>query len=63
MGLHIKNILSDKELDNRTVKDFFTVQEEGGRNVVRRIKTFNLDMIISVGVRVKSQRGIVFRQW
>ena len=63
IGLHIKNIFAEKELDIRTVKDFFTVQMEGSRAVNRNVKVYNLDMVISVGFRVKSQRGIVFRKW
>ena len=63
IGLHIKNILNEKELDIRTVKDFFTVQMEGSRVVNRIVKVYNLDMVISIGFRVKSQRGIVFRKW
>src|SRR5690606_1017757 len=46
-----------------TVKDSLTVQLEGGRKVKRRIEYYNLDVIISVGYRVKSVRGTQFRQW
>ena len=63
IGLHIRNIFAEKELDIRTVKDFFTVRMEGSRAVNRNVKVYNLDMVISVGFRVKSQRGIVFRKW
>ena len=52
-----------EELDNSTVANFATVQNEGGRDVERNIEYYNLDMIISVGYRVKSQRGIEFRRW
>jgi len=48
---------------NRIVKESFTVQIEGGREAQRKIEYYNLDMIISVGYRVKSQRGIEFRIW
>ena len=60
---HIANIISDGGLDNSTCSDLEQVQIEGNRKVVRKIKMYNLDMIISVGYRVKSQRGIIFRKW
>jgi hypothetical protein len=61
---HINNIIKDGELPaNRTVKDSLTVQIEGGRDVQRKVVYYNLDMIISVGYRVKSQRGVQFRIW
>ena len=56
IGKHINNALKE-ELDNSTVANFATVQNEGGRDVERNIEYYNLDMIISVGYRVKSQRG------
>ena len=59
---HIKNAMSE-ELDTSTVAKFATVQTEGNREVEREIEYYNLDMIISVGYRVKSQNGIVFRKW
>ena len=59
---HIKNAISE-ELDNSTVANFATVQKEGNRNVTRNIEYYNLDVIISVGYRVKSQNGVVFRKW
>ena len=62
IGKHINNALKE-ELDNSTVANFATVQNEGGRDVERNIDYYNLDMIISVGYRVKSQRGIEFRRW
>ncbi|MCR5625783.1 MAG: virulence RhuM family protein [Lachnospiraceae bacterium] len=62
IGKHINNALKE-ELDNSTVANFATVQNEGGRDVERNIEYYNLDMIISVGYRVKSQRGIEFRRW
>ena len=63
IGLHIGNILRESELDSSTTEESSVVQIEGGRKVKRRIKIYNLDMIISVGYRVKSQRGVLFRRW
>ena len=63
ISLHIANIIREDELDTRTVKEFLTVHREGNRTVNRKIRVYNLDMIISVGFRLKSRRGIVFRQW
>ncbi len=61
---HISNIYDDKELDAfSTSAENAQVQIEGERAVSRKVKLFNLDMIISVGYRVKSKRGIVFRKW
>ena len=60
---HVSNILKDGELDSSTCSILEQVQTEGNRQVKRTIKLYNLDMIISVGYRVKSQRGIVFRRW
>jgi hypothetical protein len=61
---HIRNIFEEGELDRvATVAKFATVQPEGGREVVREIEYYNLDVIISVGYRVKSKRGVEFRQW
>jgi hypothetical protein len=57
IGKHINNELKE-ELDSSTVANFATVQNEGERNVHRDIDYYNLDMIISVGYRVKSARGI-----
>ena len=59
---HIKNALSE-EVDNSTVAFFATVQKEGQRQIKRNIEYYNLDMIISVGYRVKSKNGIIFRKW
>jgi len=62
--MHIKNIYEENELEeNSTSKNFFQVQIEGNREVKRNKKIYNLDMIISVGYRVKSQKGIIFRKW
>lgn len=64
IGQHIKNILEEGELlENSTVKNFFTVQKEGKREVSRDIEYYNLDFIISVGYRVKSAIATAFRQW
>ena len=61
---HIKNVFESGELkQNRTVAFFATVQNEGQRKVERNIAYYNLDMIISVGYRVNSHRGVQFRQW
>ena len=59
---HIKNVLNE-ELDYSTVAKFATVQKEGQRNIQRSMEYYNLDMIISVGYRVKSKNGIIFRKW
>ena len=59
---HINNALKE-ELDNSTVAKFATIQKEVNRDVTRNIKYYNLDMIISVGYRVKSNNGIIFRKW
>ena len=61
IGKHINNALRE-ELDNSTVAKFATVQNEGGREVERFIEYYNLDVIISVGYRVKSKRGVEFRK-
>ena len=61
---HIKNIFSEGELDEiSTVAKNATVQVEGDRSVTRQIDYYNLDVIISVGYRVKSLRGTQFRRW
>lgn len=62
IGKHINNALKE-ELDDSTVAKFATVQNEGGREVERNLEYYNLDMIISVGYRVKSRRGVEFRRW
>ena len=59
---HINNALHE-ELDSSTVAKFATVQKEGAREVTRNIEYYNLDVIISVGYRVKSKNGIIFRRW
>ena len=62
--LHLKNIFQEGELDEEaTCKDFLQVQTEGKRQVRRALRFYNLDVIISVGYRVKSHRGAQFRVW
>jgi hypothetical protein len=64
IGKHINNVFSEGELDEiATVAKFATVQNEGGRKVERQVEFYNLDVIISVGYRVKSQQGTQFRIW
>ena len=64
IGKHINNVYSEGELQkNSTVANFATVQIEGGRNVERMLDYYNLDVIISVGYRVKSKQGTQFRIW
>jgi len=61
---HISNIFAEGELTrSATVRDFRTVRLEGSREVVRNLEHYNLDVIISVGYRVKSQQGTQFRIW
>lgn len=61
---HISNIYAERELERAaTVAKFATVQQEGDRQVERQIEYYNLDVIISVGYRVKSHRGVQFRIW
>ncbi len=64
IGLHLKNIFAEGELEESSTTEFFSVvQSEGKRQVSRKIKFFNLDAIISVGYRVNSKRGTQFRIW
>lgn len=64
IGKHVNNVLSEAELDKSgTVAKFATVQTEGTRQVERRVEHYNLDVIISVGYRVKSLQGTQFRIW
>ena len=64
IGLHIRNIYKEGELEpDATTEESSVVQNEGNRKVRRKLKFYNLDVIISVGYRVKSQRGTQFRQW
>lgn len=61
---HIGNVFTEGELEKEaTVRKFRIVRQEGKRQVQRDIEHYNLDVIISVGYRVKSQRGVQFRQW
>ena len=61
---HIKNILFENELDEKsTISKMEIVRLEGNRNVKRKVNIYNLDMIISVGYRVNSKEGIKFRKW
>lgn len=62
--MHLKNVFAEGELEEQaTCKDFLQVQMEGGREVKRKRKHYNLDAIISVGYRVSSKRATQFRQW
>lgn len=64
ISLHIRNVFEERELSpEATVKDFLTVQEEGTRRVQRNLTHYNLDVIISVGYRVKSLIATRFRIW
>ena len=61
---HITNIFDDEELEKEsTIRKFRIVRQEGKRQVNREIEHYDLDMIISVGYRVKSKQGISFRRW
>lgn len=62
--MHIKNIYDDEELEqNSTCKDFLQVRNEGKRTVSRKLTHYNLDMILSVGYRIKSKTAVQFRKW
>jgi len=64
IGKHINNVFDEGELrESATVAKFATVQKEGNRTIEREIEHYNLDVIISVGYRVKSKQGTQFRQW
>jgi hypothetical protein len=64
INLHLKNIYEEGELEKiSTIKDFLIVQKEGNREVERLQKFYNLDIIISVGYRIKSLIATRFRQW
>ena len=64
ISLHIKNIFDEEELNEAsTVKEFLTVKQEGKRSVERKVKYYNLDMIISLGYRIKSKIATNFRRW
>ena len=64
VSIHTKNIFEDGELRSEaTVKESLTVQTEGSRQVQRAITYYNLDLILAIGYRVRSPRGVQFRQW
>ena len=63
IGKHVNNALTEELKSVPTVAFFATVQKEGSRYVERKIEYYNLDMILSVGYRVKSEQGIRFRRW
>ena len=64
ISMHLKNIYQDGELDPvATVKEYLTVQNEGGRDVRRMVALYNLDAILAVGYRVRLPRGVQFRRW
>ncbi len=64
IGLHLRNIYQSGELDEiSTTEKYTVVRQEGNRKVKRQIKSYNLDAIISVGYRVNSKRGVLFRKW
>ncbi len=64
ISLHLKNVFKEKEVDaNATTEEFSVVQNEGEREIQRKVKTYSLEAIIAVGYRVNSERGTQFRQW
>ena len=63
IGKHVNNALKEELAGMATVANFATVQKEGDRTVTRQVEYYNLDMVLSVGYRVKSNRGVEFRQW
>lgn len=64
ISYHLQNIYKEKELDTEaTVKEFLTVQDEGGRKISRKLEYYNLDTIIAVGYRVNSHQATKFRIW
>jgi prophage antirepressor-like protein len=64
INMHIKAIFKEKELEkNATIQKFLIVQKEGNREVSRNVEHYNLDMILSVGYRVNSNKATKFRQW
>ena len=63
IGKHITNALKEELKEIPTVAKFATVQKEGKREITRNLEYYNLDVIISVGYRVNTKRGIQFRQW
>lgn len=64
ISLHLKNIYKEEELEKEATTELFSiVQNEGQRNVTRKVKCYNLDAIIAVGYRVNSKKATRFRQW
>lgn len=64
IGQHIKKVIEDGELtEGATIKKFFIVQNEGGREVSRSVVHYNLQMIIAVGFKVNNERAVRFRKW
>ena len=64
INMHIKNVYEDEELEqDRTIKEFLIVRKEGSRDVSRKLAFYNLDMILSVGYRIKSKTATQFRKW
>lgn len=64
IGQHIKKIFTDSELDREaTIKKYFIVQNEGGREVSREVEHYNLQMIIAIGFKVNNERAVQFRKW
>ena len=63
IGLHLRNIYREEELEASTYEESSVVRFEGNRQVKRTIRIYDLDAIIAVGYRVKSRRGLVFRRW
>ena len=64
IGLHLKNIYAEGEIDpNSTAEDISVVRWEGRRQVTRRVRHYNLDAILSVGYRISSRNATLFRQW
>lgn len=63
IGKHVNNALREELYGMATVAKFATVQQEGSRTVTRQVEYYNLDMVLSVGYRVKAGRGIEFRRW
>ena len=64
ISLHLNNLYKEKELlRDSTIKESLIVQTEGGRKISRKIDLYNLDVVISIGYRVKSKRGTQFRIW
>jgi hypothetical protein len=64
IGQHIKKVFADSELEREpTIKKYFIVQNEGGREVSRSVEHYNLQMIIAVGFKVNNERAVQFRKW